>query len=146
MPTSPVAPPRRPVTTRRAPARAARALGALALVLLAACGDKDSDSGGATGGSSTGSPSLDIVSPRSGDFYDEGDTVLLDVEARSGDSAAAEPTGLRWSLVDGDWSASGDNLSVTDLPPGVWTLQADAAVDGQPLQASVELIVYAASR
>ena len=134
-----------PTRALRSPSRPPP-LAPLAVAALTACGDKDGDSGGPVAGGGSGAPRLEIVSPRSGDFYDQGDTVLLDADARGADGAVVEPGDLRWSLVDGDWSASGDNLDVTDVPPGVWTLQADANVEGQPVQATAELIIYAAGR
>ena len=50
----------------------------LALGLLVACGGKSDDSAGGAAG--TGTPYLNVLSPTSGEYLDEGQDVLLEAE------------------------------------------------------------------
>jgi hypothetical protein len=108
-----------------------------------ACGGKSGDSGSDGGTSGTGAPYINILSPSSGQFIDEGDEVLLEAEGRLGDGRPSELSGLTWSSDDGVFAVEGNGLLVVDLHPGVYALELEGTVAGLMVADRVEVAVYA---
>jgi len=116
----------------------------LGVALGLGCGGKDGDSGGPDGTVPL-APYMNILSPSAGQFIDEGDDVLLEVEGRDGAGALVDATDVAWSASEVGWGTSGNAVTVNDLPAGLYDLSVTAVVEGVDVSASVEVAVYAAS-
>ena len=114
----------------------------LALGLLVACGGKSDDSAGGAAG--TGTPYLNVLSPTSGEYLDEGQDVLLEAEGRRGDGAPAELSSVTWTSDDGLFSVEGNGLVVNNLHPGYYVLEVRGTIEGQDVSDAVEVVVYSA--
>ena len=112
-------------------------------LLAMACGGKSEDSGAGEGASGTGAPYINILSPSSGQFIDEGEEVLLEAEGRLGDGSPSELSGVTWTSDDGLFAVEGNGLLVDDLHPGVYALELEGSVAGQAVTGLVEVAVYA---
>ena len=98
----------------------------VALLLLGAC------SGGAVD-----EITFSITSPSDGARFVSGEAVVLSAAVTGVNLAPGEE--LSWSV--GDWSASGNDVSVTDLPVGTLSLTARLPIDGIDYTDSVELVI-----
>lgn len=85
---------------------------------------------------------LSVLSPADGSVLAEGEDVLLSVEAVgsvSGDILSI--ASVDWRLNVSEWGASGNDVSVSDLPAGNLQLIATAMVGEREVTAAVDLIV-----
>ena len=114
----------------------------LALGLLVACGGKNDDSAASAAG--TGTPYLNVLSPTSGEFLDEGQDVLLEAEGRRGDGAPAELSSVTWTSTDGLFAVEGNGLVVNNLHPGIYALEVRGTIEGQDVSDVVDVAVYSA--
>ncbi len=117
---------------------------AMAILVLAACGG--GDEAGDTGGAPAITLRIDL--PHDGAWYDEGEPVDFAVSAWRPDGSEAEVTAATWTLTDGartEWSAEGVSFTATDLPPGDLEITCTAEAEGQDLEATVNIQVWATS-
>ena len=116
-----------------------------ALLMVAAgvgCSGKDEDSGNAAGPGG-GAPYMNILSPSGGQFIDEGDPVLLEVEGRDSAGTEVPISEVVWSAEEVSWSAQGNAITVTDLPAGLYDIAVSGLVIGVEVTDVVEVAVYA---
>lgn len=111
-------------------------------VWLVACGGKGGDSAGG-GTVVAAAPYMNILSPTPGEYLDVGDAVTLEAEGRVGDGSLAAVEAVTWSSDDGVFTAEGNPVTVTELHGGVYALAAEGVVNGEPVSASVDVVVYA---
>ena len=112
-------------------------------VLALACGGNAKDSGAGSGASGFGVPYMNILSPTSGQFIDEGEAVLLEAEGRLGDGSPSDLSAVTWTSDDGLFTVEGNGRLVDDLHPGVYALEVEGSVAGQAVAGRVEVAVYA---
>ncbi|MEC7949573.1 MAG: hypothetical protein VX265_18545 [Myxococcota bacterium] len=110
----------------------------LLALLLSSCDTKPGDS------ALPGAPSLTIVEPPDGAWLDEGAEVVLRAVGRDATGAEIELSDLAWST--GSWAVEGNDLTVTDIPPGNQTLEAQVLIDGAVVSDSVDISVFASGR
>ena len=110
--------------------------------LVVGCSGKSNDSAG-SGAAVEAGPYINVLSPISGQFLDVGDEVRLEAEGRLGDHRSAELTEVVWTSDDGLYQVEGNGLLVDDLHAGLYALEVQGLIEGQPVTASVDVVVYA---
>lgn len=110
----------------------------LLALLLGGCDPKPEDS------ALPGTPSLTIVEPSDGAWLDEGADVVLRAIGRDASGSEIELSDLAWST--GSWAVEGNDLTVSDIPPGNQTLEAQVLIDGAVVSDSVDISVFASGR
>jgi len=100
------------------------------------------------GGDDTGvdldPPSMEIVSPVEGDsFMVDSEVALLATGSYEVSGDPVDLSALAWTNTAGDWSASGPDLVVTDLPIGETVLTASFEVNGRVLSDTVAITIEA---
>lgn len=109
------------------------------LASLAACGgDGSSDDTSGQKDQKASKPELTISAPQEGATFTAGDNVHLKVTATV-DGKGVEVTHADWSA--GEWTRSGNDVDVTDLPVGALTLHVEALVDGATGTADVDITI-----
>ena len=81
--------------------------------------------------------SLNIVSPASDASYASGELVGLSVAVESNSGTIATLDQVIWET--GDWTASGNNLNVSDLPDGSRSLSVTVASMGETFSGAVDI-------
>jgi hypothetical protein len=111
----------------------------MALAVGVGCGgSKDDDT------SVLSAPYMNILSPTPGEFIDEGVEVVFEAEGRAGSGALAELSEVVWTASEVDWTATGNPITVNDLPAGLYELLVTGLVEGTDVSSAVDLAVYAA--
>jgi hypothetical protein len=89
-------------------------------------------------------PSVEILTPQTGETYIVSQTIGLDALVHDADEGTLDPTSLRWSSSLDGTLGQGMQLSITGLSPGRHTITLDA-VDGERARGSdtVRIEVFA---
>jgi hypothetical protein len=107
---------------------------------LSACGN-----GGDDTGDSLDPVLLEIVSPEEGSsFMADTEVDLLATGAYEVSGESVDLSALVWTNTAGDWSATGPDLIVTDLPIGETVLTASIEVNGRVLSDRVAITIETA--
>ncbi len=112
------------------------------VVVPLACGGSDGQISTDTGGEDPGPIVLQVLSPASGSSVGLGEEVVLSAAASSevsGETIALDS--LEWRLNTGDWSATGNELKVSDFPVGSHQLIATGRRGSREATDAVDLIV-----
>lgn len=97
---------------------------------------------GSAATSSTGShPTVRIISPEDGAWFNVGDPVTFEAAANYEDGTEATIEDATWTA--GSWTGKGVTVTTDALPAGVLDVKLEATVDGRTLTDGIQISVFA---